>query len=400
MSDPRYTPLRERHEALGASFTDFGGWQMPVRYTSDLAEHHAVRESAGIFDISHMAEFLVTGEAAAEFLDYALAGRISAMPVGKAKYSLLLAEGGGIIDDVIAYRLAEDRYLVIANAGNRGFVDSAFAKRVRDFPSLVERDLPARAPGEERSFAGFLGDRGVDVEDVSDDYALIAVQGPNAEAILAATADITDVSIPWSEQKYYAWASANYRGKPLLLARTGYTGEDGFELLVAADDAAALWDALLAAGTPHGLVPAGLAARDTLRLEAGMPLYGHELSLDTQPSQAGLGRVVVTAKEHFVGKEALSAAAESTEAAQAPVLVGLVAEGKRAGRAGYAVVDEDGSALGEITSGALSPTLGHPIAMAYVKPSSAEEGTAVFLDVRGTRIPATVTALPFYRRTK
>ncbi|MGI0520684.1 glycine cleavage system protein T, partial [Microbacterium maritypicum] len=249
MSDPRYTPLRERHEALGASFTDFGGWQMPVRYTSDLAEHHAVRESAGIFDISHMAEFLVTGEAAAEFLDYALAGRISAMPVGKAKYSLLLAEGGGIIDDVIAYRLAEDRYLVIANAGNRGFVDSAFAKRVRDFPSLVERDLPARAPGEERSFAGFLGDRGVDVEDVSDDYALIAVQGPNAEAILAATADITDVSIPWSEQKYYAWASANYRGKPLLLARTGYTGEDGFELLVAADDAAALWDALLAAGT-------------------------------------------------------------------------------------------------------------------------------------------------------
>ncbi|EYT61225.1 glycine cleavage system aminomethyltransferase GcvT [Microbacterium sp. UCD-TDU] len=400
MSDPRYTPLRERHEALGASFTDFGGWQMPVRYTSDLAEHHAVRQSAGIFDISHMAEFLVTGEAAADFLDYALAGRISAMPVGKAKYSLLLAEGGGIIDDVIAYRLAEDRYLVIANAGNRGFVDSAFAKRVRDFPSLVERDLPARAPGEERSFAGFLGDRGVDVEDVSDDYALIAVQGPKAEAILAATADITDVSIPWSDQKYYAWASANYRGKPLLLARTGYTGEDGFELLVAADDAAALWDALLAAGTPHGLVPAGLAARDTLRLEAGMPLYGHELSLDTQPSQAGLGRVVVTAKEHFVGKAALSAAAESTEAAQAPVLVGLVAEGKRAGRAGYAVVDEDGSVLGEITSGALSPTLGHPIAMAYVKPSSAEEGTAVFLDVRGTRIPATVTALPFYRRTK
>jgi len=400
MSDPRYTPLRERHEALGASFTDFGGWQMPVRYTSDLAEHHAVRQSAGIFDISHMAEFLVTGEAAAAFLDYALAGRISAMPVGKAKYSLLLAESGGIIDDVIAYRLAEDRYLVIANAGNRGFVDSAFAKRVREFPSLVERDLPPRSAGEERSFAGFLGDRGVDVEDVSDSYALIAVQGPNAEAILAATGDITDVSIPWAEQKYYAWASASYAGKPLLLARTGYTGEDGFELLVAADDAASLWDALLAAGAPHGLVPAGLAARDTLRLEAGMPLYGHELSRDTRPSQAGLGRVVVTAKESFVGKDALSAAEESTEVSDAPVLVGLVAEGKRAGRAGYAVVDEHGSVLGEITSGALSPTLGHPIAMAYVNPSSAEEGTAVFLDVRGTKIPATVTALPLYRRTK
>lgn len=400
MSDPRYTPLRERHEALGASFTDFGGWQMPVRYTSDLAEHHAVRQSAGLFDISHMAEFLVTGEAAAQFLDYALAGRISAMPVGKAKYSLMLAENGGIVDDVIAYRLADDRYLVIANAGNRGFVDSAFAKRVRDFPSLIERSLPDRLPGEERSFAGFLGDRGVDVEDVSDSYALLAVQGPAAEAIVAATAGITELSTAWGEQKYYAWADALFLGEPLLIARTGYTGEDGFELLVPADAAPALWDALVDAGAPHGLVPAGLAARDTLRLEAGMPLYGHELSLDTQPAQAGLGRVVVAAKDQFVGKEALSEAPASSEASESRVLVGLVAEGKRAGRAGYAVVDGDGATLGEITSGALSPTLGHPIAMAYVHPSSAEEGTAVFLDVRGTKIPATVTALPFYRRTK
>ncbi|MCK2036247.1 glycine cleavage system protein T [Microbacterium sp. SSW1-49] len=394
MSDPRYTPLRERHEALGASFTDFGGWQMPVRYTSDLAEHHAVRQAAGLFDISHMAEFLVTGEHAADFLDFALAGRISAMPVGKAKYSLVLADDGGIIDDVIAYRLAEDRFLVIANAGNRGFVDSAFAARVRDFPSIPERELPARAEGEERSFAGFLGDRGVDVEDVSDSYALLAVQGPAAAAIVAATEGITDVSTPWAEQKYYAWADATFLGEPLLIARTGYTGEDGFELLVRAEDAGALWDAVSAAGEGHGLVPAGLAARDTLRLEAGMPLYGHELSRETKPSQAGLGRVVVADKERFVGKDAAPAAAD------APVLIGLVAEGKRAGRAGYAVVDEDGTVLGEITSGALSPTLGHPIAMAYVTPSSAEEGTAVFLDVRGTKIPATVTALPFYRRTK
>lgn len=394
MSDPRYTPLRERHEALGASFTDFGGWQMPVRYTSDLAEHHAVRRAAGLFDISHMAEFLVTGEYAGDFLDFALAGRISAMPVGKAKYSLILAADGGIIDDVIAYRLAEDRYLVIANAGNRGFVDSAFAARVRDFPSIPERGMPARTEGEERSFAGFLGDRGVDVEDVSDSYALLAVQGPAAAAIVAATEGITELGTPWAEQKYYAWADASFLGEPLLIARTGYTGEDGFELLVRAEDAGALWDAVSAAGEGHGLVPAGLAARDTLRLEAGMPLYGHELSRETKPSQAGLGRVVVADKERFVGKDAAPADAD------APVLVGLVAEGKRAGRAGYAVVDEDGTVLGEITSGALSPTLGHPIAMAYVTPSSAEEGTAVFLDVRGTRIPATVTALPFYRRTK
>lgn len=400
MSDPRYTPLRERHEALGASFTDFGGWQMPVRYTSDLAEHHAVRQAAGIFDISHMAEFLVTGQSAAEFLDYALAGRLSAIAVGKAKYSLMLSESGGIVDDVIVYRLAEDRYLVIANAGNRGFVDQAFAKRVRSFPSLIEREGPARAEGEERSFAGFLGDRGVDVEDVSDDFALIAVQGPTAQAILSATAGITEVGVPWADQKYYAWADARFLGEPLLIARTGYTGEDGFELLVRAEDAGALWDAVVAAGSPHGLVPAGLAARDTLRLEAGMPLYGHELTLETRPAQAGLGRVVVYDKDSFVGKDALSAASESDEGSVAPVLVGLTADGKRAGRAGYAVVDADGAVLGEITSGALSPTLGHPIAMAYVVPSSAEEGTAVFLDVRGTRIPATVTALPFYRRTK
>lgn len=393
MSDPRYTPLRERHEALGASFTDFGGWQMPVRYTSDLAEHHAVREAAGLFDISHMAEFLVTGAYAAEFLDYSLAGRISAMPVGKAKYSLLLAEDGGIIDDVIAYRIADDRFLVISNAGNRGFVDAAFASRVRSFPSIIERQHE-RAEGEERSFAGFLGDRGVDVEDVSDSFALIAVQGPAAQTVLAETAGIDALSAPWAEQKYYAWAQATFLGEPLVIARTGYTGEDGFELLVRADDAPALWDALLSAGAPHGLVPAGLAARDTLRLEAGMPLYGHELTTETKPAQAGLARVVAADKPSFIGKDAVDAAPG------APVLVGLVAEGKRAGRAGYGVVDADGAPLGEITSGALSPTLGHPIAMAYVTPSSAEEGTAVFLDVRGTRIPATVTALPFYRRTK
>ncbi len=394
MTQARFTPLRERHESLGASFTDFGGWQMPVRYTSDLAEHHAVRQSAGLFDISHMAEFLVTGDFAAEFLDYSLAGRISAMSVGKAKYSLVLAEDGGIIDDVIVYRLAEDRFLVIANAGNRGFVDAAFASRVRSFPSRLERELPSRAQGEERSFAGFLGDRGVDVEDVSDSYALLAVQGPASEAIVSATAGITDVSTAWDEQKYYAWADALFNGAPLLIARTGYTGEDGFELLVRSEDAVDLWDAVLAAGESHGIVPAGLAARDTLRLEAGMPLYGHELSLTTKPAQAGLGRVVASDKDAFVGKDAVA------PADGARVLVGLSAEGKRAGRAGYAVVAEDGTVLGEITSGALSPTLGHPIAMAYIDPASAEEGTTVFLDVRGTKIPATVTALPFYRRTK
>jgi glycine cleavage system T protein (aminomethyltransferase) len=367
-SAPRYTPLRERHEALGASFTDFGGWAMPVRYSSDLAEHHAVRTAAGLFDISHMAECFVSGEGAAVYLDYALAGRISTMPVGKAKYSLVLAESGGIIDDVIVYRLGAESFLVIANAGNREPVAVALAERA----------------------AG----RAVELVDGTDDYSLIAVQGPLARTVLDATAGLGEFDRPLDELGYYAAVAASFHTHPVLIARTGYTGEDGYELLVPNAHAGALWDALLAAGEPLGLVPAGLAARDTLRLEAGMPLYGHELTLEIVPAQAGLGRAVAADKEDFVGRAGLS----SGVAADAPVLVGLVSEGRRAGRAGYAVMDAD-TPVGEITSGALSPTLGHPIAMAFVAPAVSAPGTELFIDVRGTRIPATVTALPFYRRT-
>ncbi|MEU1970135.1 glycine cleavage system aminomethyltransferase GcvT [Microbacterium sp. NPDC019599] len=367
MSDPRHTPLRDRHEALGASFTDFGGWSMPVRYTSDLAEHHAVRTAAGLFDISHMAEFLVEGPGAGAFLDYALAGRLSTLPIWKAKYSLLLAPDGGIVDDLIVYRLADERFFVVANAGNREPVAAAFAERVA---------------GQDAT-----------VTDATDEYALIAVQGPAALAILADVEAIAEIGRPLADLPYYAATDASFQGAPLLIARTGYTGEDGFELYIRSADAGALWDALFAAGESHDLVPAGLAARDTLRLEAGMPLYGHELSLDIRPAQAGLGRVVAADKDDFVGKDGV------TPGPDAPVLVGLVADGKRAGRAGYAVFDGD-TQVGEITSGALSPTLGHPIAMALVSPDASAPGTELTIDVRGTRIPATVTALPFYRRTK
>lgn len=364
MTEPRFTVLRERHESLGASFTDFGGWAMPVRYSSDLAEHHAVRTAAGLFDISHMAEFFVEGTGAADYLDYALAGRLSTMPVGKAKYSLVLDAGGGIIDDVIVYRLAEERFLVIANAGNREPVATALLERAQD--------------------------RQVRVDDRTDSYALIAVQGPHARAVLDGL-ELPGLAQPLDELKYYAAVSATFEGAPLLIARTGYTGEDGYELLIPNDHAVRLWDALQAAGAAHGLVPAGLAARDTLRLEAGMPLYGHELSRQVVPAQAGLGRAVATDKADFVGADGLSRPDD------APVLVGLVSDGKRAGRAGYAVTDADGP-VGEITSGALSPTLGHPIAMAFVPPALSAPGTALFIDVRGTRIPARVTTLPFYKR--
>jgi aminomethyltransferase len=340
---------------------------MPVRYTSDLAEHHAVRTAAALFDISHMAEFRISGVDAPAYLDHALAGRLSTMRVGKAKYSLLLSTSGGVLDDVIVYRTADDAFLVISNAGNH---------------DVVARELTERATG-----------RPVVIEDVSSEMALIAVQGPLAAQIVAAT---EGAAIPGlADLGYYAFSEGDFRGHDLFVARTGYTGEDGFELMIANAAAVELWDALRAAGAPLGLVPAGLASRDTLRLEAGMPLHGHELSADVLPAQAGLGRVVALDKDDFVGKDALLSAPID----DAPVLVGLVAEGRRAGRAGYAVIDATGERVGEVTSGALSPTLGHPIAMAFVAARVSSPGTELFLDVRGTRIPATVTELPFYRRT-
>ncbi len=372
-STERFSPLHQAHVDAGASFTDFAGWQMPVRYSSDLAEHHAVRSAAGLFDLSHMAEILVDGRDAAAYLDYALAGKLSAMALGQAKYSLLLAEDGGIIDDLVVYRLTETTFLVVANAGNRFAAVEALLERTGDFT--------------------------VSVVDQSDDYALIAVQGPNARAILAATAGIQNVETDLNFMKYYRITEATFGDQPLLVARTGYTGEDGFELYLAPAKARELWDALLVAGADHGLVPAGLASRDTLRLEAGMPLYGHELSRTIFPAQAGLGRVVNLNKENdFVGR----AASEAGPAAGASVLVGLMSAGKRAGRADYEIfssADADTSD-GVITSGALSPTLGYPIAMAYVSPHLARLGTEVYVNVRGTRIAATVTSLPFYKRVQ
>jgi len=396
---PRTSPLHDRHEALGASFTDFGGWNMPVRYTSDLAEHHAVRQAAGLFDISHMAEFDVEGPRAAAFLDYVLAGRLSTMKIGKAKYSLVLAESGGIVDDVIVYRTGEQSFLVISNAGNRDAVAAAFetaratwapasdASTGSATAAAAEVAEPTTEVPEPVEGTGTLA-----VTDVTDSSALIALQGPEARGILSSTPGVEITGTPLDELAYYAWTAGTFDGAPLFVARTGYTGEDGYELLIPTAQAGALWDAALAAGAERGLVPCGLAARDTLRLEAGMPLYGHELSRDIVPAQAGLGRVVAVDKEAFVGKDGLASGP-----ADAPVLVGLVSEGRRAGRAGYAVLHGD-DVVGEITSGALSPTLGHPVAMAFVAPVASAIGTELTIDVRGTRIPATVTALPFYRR--
>ncbi len=362
----RHSPLHQLHVEAGASFTDFAGWQMPVRYSSDLAEHHAVRNAAGIFDLSHMAEILVEGPDAAAALDFALAGRLSAIAVDQAKYSLLLDESGGIVDDLVVYRTGADRFLVVANAGNREPAVRELADRAANFDCVVT--------------------------DLSDEVALIAVQGPRSREILDSVAAL---EVPQLDDLKYYWSRPGRFGDhELLAARTGYTGEDGYELYVHPDAAAEVWTAVVAAGAGANLVPAGLASRDTLRLEAGMPLYGHELGLDTFPVQAGLGRVVALGKEgDFVGRSAI----EAGPGEGAPVLVGLASEGKRAGRAEYAVLDGD-TEVGAITSGALSPTLGHPIAMAYVHPDFGSVGTELHIDVRGSRVAASVVALPFYTK--
>ncbi|GAA4266996.1 glycine cleavage system aminomethyltransferase GcvT [Frondihabitans peucedani] len=367
--EPRYSPLHDVHVEAGASFTDFAGWQMPVRYSSDLQEHHAVRQAAGLFDLSHMAEIAVVGPDAGVFLDQALAGTLSTIAVGRAKYSLLLADQGGILDDLVVYRLDDHDFLVVANAGNRQVAFDTLATRAHGFD--------------------------VTVDDESDDTALIALQGPEAEGVLdeLTTQDRLAPDAPLSTLRYYRVLRGTFDDVPVLIARTGYTGEDGFELYLDTETAPTLWRAIAEAGAPRGVVPAGLASRDTLRLEAGMPLYGHELGVETRAAQAGLGRVVDLTKESFAGRE------NALPEEGARVLVGLTLDGRRAARAGYAVVDPAGAVVGEVTSGALSPTLGHPVAMAYVDPALAAVGTGLGVDVRGTTIPATVVALPFYKRS-
>ncbi len=369
-STPRHTALHPEHAELGAAFTDFGGWDMPLKYGSELAEHRAVREAAGLFDLSHMGEIRVSGPDAAAFLNTALVGNLAVVAVGRAKYSLICDADGGIIDDLITYRLGDEEFLVVPNAGNAPVVAAEFAQRAAGFD--------------------------VTIADESAETSLVAVQGPASVAILHELVPAEQHAIV-TDMKYYSAATVTVAGQEVLLARTGYTGEDGFELYVPNAGAAELWRALLTAGEPHGLIPAGLAARDSLRLEAGMPLYGNELSRDVTPFEAGLGPVVSFKKtEHFVGREALEA---RREAAPERVLVGLRGAGRRAGRAGYPVLAGD-QQIGEVTSGQPSPTLGFPIALASIDPAYAAPGTQLSVDLRGKPEPFEVVETPFYRRAQ
>ncbi|HEX7612143.1 MAG TPA: glycine cleavage system aminomethyltransferase GcvT, partial [Candidatus Limnocylindrales bacterium] len=358
--EPRPTPLAGRHQALGARMVEFGGWLMPLQYSGILEEHRAVRSRAGLFDLSHMGELFVEGSEAAAALGYALTTEPAGLKVGRAHYSMICFPEGGVLDDLIVYRLGEERFMVVANASNVSAVSDALAER------LVGRHVVL----DDRSLA----------------TALVAIQGPLAAAILAPLTDVALADLP-----YYGIAPGNVAGVPALIARTGYTGEDGFEVIVEVATAGRVWDAILAAGEPMGAVPVGLGARDTLRLEAGMPLYGNELGPDTTPFEAGLGRVVKLAKDgDFVGRAALEKAS-----ADGPrkLLVGLVVRGRGIARHGYDVFLGD-RRIGVVTSGTQSPTLGQPIAMAYVTPTEAEPGTIVDVSIRDQRVPAEVVPMP------
>ena len=339
---------------------------MPVQYGSIIEEHRAVRERAGLFDLSHMGELFVEGPEAGAALARALVSDPPALAVGRAQYSMICAPDGGILDDLIVYRLGAERFLVVANAGNAILVSDTLAERLEGSKAILD----------DRSLA----------------TALCAVQGPRAVDIVG---PLTDVDL--AKLRYYAIAEGTVAGIPALVARTGYTGEDGFEVFVDTARAEELWDALQAAGGPLGMVPVGLGARDTLRLEAGMPLYGNDLDTSTNPYEAGLGSVVKLDKpEDFVGRAALRKIAED---GPARLRAGLIVRGRGIARHGYPVMAGE-RRTGVVTSGTQSPTLGVPIAMAYVAPGDARPGTMLAVEVRDQAIPAEVVTLPFYRRAR
>jgi aminomethyltransferase len=345
--------------------THFAGWEMPVQYAGVIAEHRAVRSAAGLFDLSHMGEIEVRGGDALAYLNHTLTNDASVLGVGQAQYTLIPYTDGTVVDDAILYRL-RDRWLLVVNASNRA----------KDLDWLRHEAL------------GFADVR---LRDVSDDTALIALQGPRAAEILAPLTTVDVSSLPG----FHA-AEGAVSGVPALMARTGYTGEDGFELFVAPEDAPRLWDALLDAGRPLGLVPAGLGAPDTLRLEARMALYGHELSEDTNPLEAGLGWAVKLEKGDFVGREAL---AREKKLGPARRLVGFELLGPGVPRAQQPVLHR-GEHVGMVTSGTHSPTLNKPVGLAYVPVRLGGPGSEFEVLVRDRPVRARVVPTPFYKRRK
>jgi aminomethyltransferase len=354
------TPLYDIHRALGAKIVPFAGYEMPVQYPTGItAEHKAVRERCGLFDVSHMGEFIVTGPQAIDFVTYVTTNDVAKLAVGQVHYSTILNERGTIEDDCLVYRFP-DHLMMVVNASN---IDKDYAHIARH---LTRFDAQ--------------------IENKSDDIALLALQGPQAAEILR---NLTRTDL--GKIGYYYFAEGEVAGAPSIVSRTGYTGEDGFELYVDNRYAVAIWEALIGTGR---VTPAGLGARDTLRLEMGMALYGNDIDDATTPLEANLGWLVKLAKGDFVGRDALVRQKESGLPRR---LVGFVPDDKRSiARHGYGVFHA-GSPSGEVRSGTMSPTLGYPIGTCYLPAAAAKEGTPFEIDVRGKRVPATVVKTPFYK---
>lgn len=352
------TPLHAEHQGLGARFTAFGGWEMPVQYSGIVAEHTATRKIAGLFDLSHMGEFLFDGPGAEAFLQRLTTNDAGRLAVGQAQYSMLLHPTGGVVDDIVVYRRAKG-FLMVVNGAN------------------VAKDW-AWVTGQKPD--------GVELTDATLETALLAVQGPEAVRIVAQVVD-RDLSGLY----YYRFVEGKADGLPALIARTGYTGEDGFELYVAWEEAPRLWRKLLEIGGPSGLTPVGLGARDTLRLEMAYPLYGNDLTDETTPLEAGLNWVVKLDKGDFVGREALLAQQAKGVGRK---LTGFVVNGGVA-RHGYALRTAAGALAGEVTSGSFSPTRGDHIGLGYLRSDLAVEGQGIAVDIRGKLVPATVVKTPF-----
>ncbi|MGH7730401.1 MAG: glycine cleavage system aminomethyltransferase GcvT [Candidatus Eiseniibacteriota bacterium] len=361
MTALKRTPFHAFHKSVGAKLVDFAGFEMPLRYRGDVHEHQTVRNGVGLFDISHMGEFRVHGAGAAEFLSKALANDASVMTVGQAMYTTMCRPDGGIVDDLYVYRSA-DHFMLVVNASNIA----------KDF-AWLEQWCPA----------------GVELTDRSDDTALLAVQGPKAPEVLRGHAPDEALAQPSNR-----FVEGPLFGVPAVIARTGYTGEDGFELYFDAARAATVWDGLMSAGKLAGLEPIGLGARDTLRLEMAYMLYGNDIDDTTSPLEAGLGWTVKLARGDFIGRDVL---VRQKEHGTARKLVGLEAEGRRVPRHGM-VVESGGRPVGQVTSGAFGPSLERAIAMAYVEPGAGALGTTLDVVAGSARIPTRVVKRPFYTR--
>ncbi len=371
MSQPLLeTPLHAWHVAHGGRMVEFGGWSMPVQYSSIIEEHKAVRSGVGLFDISHMGRLNFDGPDVLAWLEAATTNQVERLKPGQIQYSLVANDQGGLVDDILVYRLPDGSYRVVCNASNR--------------LNVVER------------LQALHGHRDARLIDETLETAMIAAQGPRAVDVVAKV-----MNDPWlrSLGYYRCGVSLDVAGVPqgsqTLVSRTGYTGEDGFELIVPAASAVTVWNHLLTAGAEAAIVSCGLGARDTLRFEAAMPLYGHELGPEITPFEAGIGWAVKLDKGPFAGRDALL----SAQSRPAHLRVGLALEGKRIARQGALVLDLAGEKIGEICSGTFSPTLESSLAMAFVKPDCAGLGTALQVDIRGRTEQARVVALPFYKRS-